>query len=412
MWKQNTGSLLVTGVPVARGRPAHIEHDDDFAQTVFDKGEVIRIHTPQGPFKRVHELMHAKHTDIKRSKRVYSGVRDEVKEITEDCKLHMRHWPWRSGATPSFVTDDYAKVIEAEVNEANERLAEEPALRGTWPDFAMRVRRVAVEYGMDRTNFSGKVKDAGFASEAQQRFAKKILNLVNSGKESQAAKLMQGVFMKPEPEDDRERFSSGEDDGSRSGIKRKAARGFATQPPMEIIELPHTVAIADAKIGYRRATSGSRLHRPSLRKPILPQRLFVRRTPREIQGTILVDASGSMGDWSQVKKWCEKAPFGTIAYYAGNGSSGKLFVYARNGKRAEKIVNPHMGGNTVDGPAMDWLMTQAKPRRMITDRGFCDVADSQEQVLRLELLERAGEIEVLDYAHDIEHASSGDEDDE
>jgi len=192
----------------------------------------------------------------------------------------------------------------------------------------------------------------------------------------------------------------GDGDGDiRGGVKTPARNGAAKQPPMEIIELPHTEPIPEAVVGYRRATSGARLHRSSLRKPVLPQRLFLRRTPREPAGTILVDASGSMGDWDQVRQWCEKAPFGTIAYYAGNGRGGKLFVYARDGKRAPEIVNPHMGGNTVDGPAMTWLLTQAKPRIMITDRGFCDAADSTLQVLRLENLERAGEIIVKDYAH-------------
>src|SRR4029077_3292808 len=123
-----------------------------------------------------------------------------------------------------------------------------------------------------------------------------------------------------------------------------------------------------------------------------------RRSPRQIDGTILVDASGSMGDFDQIKRWCELAPFGTIAYYAGNHRSGKLFVYARNGKRAREIEDPRLGGNTVDGPAMDWLMSQAKPRLMITDRGFCGADDSIAQVARLEHLERLGEITVKDYS--------------
>ena len=204
--------------------------------------------------------------------------------------------------------------------------------------------------------------------------------------------MLQTVFFPPQEEGDRpsdERF----------GVKNPAKNGKGKQPHMDIIELPHTECIPEAVRGYRRATSGSRLHRPSLRKPILPQRLFVRKTPREAGGTILVDASGSMGDWNEILQWCEKAPFGTIAYYAGNGRSGALYVYARNGKRAREIVNPHMGGNTVDGPAMDWLLTQAKPRLMITDRGFCDASDSEIQVYRLAELERRGEIKVLDYAH-------------
>lgn len=412
MWKQNTGSILVTGVPVERGRPAHIEHDNDEAHTDFDKsGKVERIHTPPDAFRRVHEMMHARNTDMKRARRQYKGVDETVWNIIEDCRIHMNHWPWRRRLTPDVIEQATKAYLDEETAKMVEALAEAPEKRGTFPDFGTRLRQATVRMGLGE-GFGEAIDNVGFATETQAKFARKILADVKNGREGKAARQVQAIFIPPREDGELPDGYWADDDGSRSGIKRGAARGYHTQPPMEIIELAHTEAIADAKISYRRATSGSRLHRPSLRKPVLPQRLFIRRTPREIGGTILVDASGSMGDWSQVKRWCEKAPFGTIAYYAGNGSSGKLFVYARNGRRAAKIVNPNMGGNTVDGPAMDWLMTQAKPRRMITDRGFCDVADSLEQVMRLELLERAGEIEVLDYAHDIEHAVADSDDDE
>ena len=107
-----------------------------------------------------------------------------------------------------------------------------------------------------------------------------------------------------------------------------------------------------------------------------------------------------MGGWDQVKEWCEKAPFGTIAYYAGDGRSRGMAVRLRSrrdagaGNRGARLHS----GNTVDGPAMDWLMSQEAPRIMVTDRKFCDVADSQAQILRLENLEARGEITVQDYS--------------
>jgi hypothetical protein len=167
---------------------------------------------------------------------------------------------------------------------------------------------------------------------------------------------------------------------------------------MDVIELPHTESIAEAVVGFRIATSGARIHRPALRKPILPQRLFIRRSAVEPAGTILIDASGSMGSWDQVAEWIRKSPFATVAYYAGDGSShGWLYVYARNGFRAAAIVPPDNSGNTVDGLAIDWLMKQEGPRIMVTDRGFCDAADSEAQKMRLARLERLGEITVANY---------------
>ena len=55
--------------------------------------------------------------------------------------------------------------------------------------------------------------------------------------------------------------------------------------------------------------------------------------------------------------------------------------------------------NTVDGPAIDWLLSQQGPYVMITDRGFCGSDDSEAQVHRLARLERQGKVAVHDYAH-------------
>jgi|SRR5215475_1947504 len=396
--KVNRGSILASGVPVERGRPVHIEREDDWSCTNINNrtGEVVTIETPQDLFRRAHEMMHARHTD-KTVLRQYerSGCNDFVYQIAEDCRLHMAHWPWHPSETPPEYRAAAFEEIAQQEKQVAEHLAEHPEDRGTWGDFASRMRICAVQHGLGE-EYS--VYEANFATRKQAEFAASVMAKLRRGKIAQAACDIQVAFFPPL---DLPPGSPGTGSGPRSGLKRPAQNGaLLKQPNMDVIELPHTVTIQDAVVGYRKATSGARLHRPSLRKPVLPQRLFIRRSRQEPQGTILVDASGSMGDWSQVKRWCEKAPFGTIAYYAGNGRKGWLYVYARNGKRAAKIVKPGGGGNTVDGPAITWLMSQAKPRLMITDRGFCDVADSQLQVMRLENLERMGEIKVLDYAHD------------
>jgi hypothetical protein len=231
--------------------------------------------------------------------------------------------------------------------------------------------------------------EVGF-TDREHDFARQLFLLIRQKHEGKAAQMLQIAFFPP----------NGVSNSRTPGPSRPGRQGSSRQLEMEIIELPHTEAIADAVVGTRIASSGPRLHRPALRKLVIPNRCFVRRSPQEPGGTILVDASGSMGDWKQVKQWCETAPFGTIAYYAGNGASkGKLFVYARDGFRAPQIVEPGYGGNTIDGPAMDWLMQQEAPRIMVTDRHFCDAADSYAQIMRLENLEARGEIIVVDYSH-------------
>jgi hypothetical protein len=306
------------------------------------------------------------------------------------------------------------KWLSAESREAKKHLAKHPEDRGTWPDWSYRLRQSAVKTGLsgyyDGRHFL--LRKAGFVDYEQKVLAIKALELIVNNKEKEAAEMMQRAFFgelterkthifKPPPGHD-PGDSDGEDvsPGGDEMDEDDACDSPGEQPKMDIVELEHVVRIEAAKVGYRRGTSGNRLHRPSLRKPVLPQRLFIKKNPTMPGGAILIDASGSMGDFDQIAKWCEAAPFGTIAYYAGhdNGSgAGQLFVYARNGRRALEIVEPDSRGNQVDGPAMDWLMQQPKPRIMVTDRGFCGAPDSVAQTVRLRQLEKRGEIVVKNY---------------
>jgi hypothetical protein len=375
-----------------RGDTRHIEHDDQTARVEFDgTGEISQLHTPQDAFRRVHELMHANRSYPERLEKQYSGIIEEVWNIAEDCYIHVHHWPWRNG-TPPDILNSARKFLRDEVKEAKVALATQPGLRGEWPDFAMRLRQTAIRMGLgEKRDIALNKSDFKFG---QCVLARRLLTYIMNGCEGEAAGIMQSVFFEPQKQND--------DDGKnghRTGKKNAPCDSHIVQPPMEVINLPLTEVIPDARIGYRRATSGARIHRPSLRKPILPQRLFMRRAAREAGGTILVDASGSMGDFSEVTRWIDKAPFGTIAYYAGGTHRGWLWICAKNGRRARNLEHPPACGNTVDGLAIDWLLSQTAPRVMITDRGFCGAPDSNDQVFRLARLERQGVVKVHDYAH-------------
>lgn len=395
MIKGHHSSLLSAGIPINRGIPEHVEHTDDMAFTEFDKsGRVVSIHTPRQILIRVHELMHARATDKRRYNRQYKGIRDTVVQITEDARIHIRAWPWRYN-TPKVVENAARAYVNEELQRCDAIVAEKPLARGMWADFATRFRAAAVLAGLDGGSYYDALDKVKFADKAQRNLAQSAIHTLRSGKkpkEGQVAAMLEAAFFPPLPEIDINM-------GAREACEKIGrASNRAGKITLEVIELEHSEHIADAKVGTRLARSGSRIHRPLLRRPVIPQRLFVRRTPIEAGGTILVDASGSMGDWDQVRQWCEKAPFGTIAYYAGANKNGWLFVYARNGRRASDIRPPPSGGNTVDGPAIDWLMQQPAPRIMVTDREFCGAPDSVAQVARLANLERAGEITVVDYS--------------
>ena len=404
---RETASMLVAGIPLKRGTPRHFEHDDEVAMTGFDAktGKVLEIHTPRDTMRRVHELMHARASDVKRAKRQYKGIKREVEEITEDCLIHVKHWPWRGRKTPQQIEGDVREYIAGDLVRADkcrqaiaDRTAKDPQ-GAAWANYALRLRAAAVLGGMSGYgDWYHSSIEVDF-TEKERALALRVFDLIERRREGKAAQLLQSVFFPPI-----EIGFVGGSGTALSGIsKAPGGNGDGQGVSMEIIELNHTEAISDAVVGIRIATSGPRLYRPALRKPVIPNRCFVRRSPQEPGGTILIDASGSMGNFDYIKGWCERAPFGTIAYYAGNGGSkGWLYVYARDGMRSREIVEPPSRGNTVDGPAMDWLMRQEGPRIMVTDKEFCDAIDSDAQVVRLENLEARGEIEVLNYNRDDE----------
>ena len=388
MERLNKNSMLVAAVPMSRGRPVHYENDEDNACCVIVGETVEAIHTPQQITKRVHEAaLHGCHTSMRRAKRQYKDIIPIVAQITEDVRLHMLKWQWPHGRTPEIIAKPTRELIEFERSEAD-RLNADPT-KGLWAPFAHRLRAYAMEYGLSPW------ADAGYKDKHEDRLFREVRDLIRRKKEGEAARLLQTAFFPPPPPPPPPPPKSPQS----SKRKPKDEPGKRRDIKMEVIELAHTVPISNAETGERLSASGPRIDRRMLRRPVLPVRCFTRRRPTEPGGTILIDASGSMGDWEQVQQWCETAPFATVAYYAGYSRGGQLIVYAREGYRAPEIMPPIGRNNVIDGPALDWLMKQEGPRIMITDREFCGAHDSIAQRIRLANLENAGEIEVRDYSN-------------
>lgn len=93
-------------------------------------------------------------------------------------------------------------------------------------------------------------------------------------------------------------------------------------------------------------------------------------------GTILCDASGSMGyDDSDIERIMSTAPAATIAFYSGHhsgaGPAGNIVIAAKNGKAASvhDTYQALAGGNNfIDGPALRWLAKQEGPRIWVSDQ--------------------------------------------
>ena len=398
-------TFLQAAIPANRGPAAHIERRDRFAMTRFAQdGTVTEIHTPQATLQRIHEVMHARHSDPTAISS-YPNVIKEVSEIIEDCRLHMTKWPWESGQTPPTIRSNVMRAVNEELIEIHKQLdPKEP--ESIYPSFATRLRTAAVHEGVGNPGKFNELFKAAKGDDGQQRrFARQILNLIRQGHHALAAKLVQKAFFDiEEPPDYQTRKVKPSRAEREDGMQMEQEEGEVADdgiPDMEIVELPLTESTINPMDGYRMATSGARIYRPALRRPVLPQRLFIKRTAMEPTGAVLFDASGSMGvNRDVLLDCCRRVPMATIAFYTSedyDGDKGYLYVFAKDGLRATHINSCLIdGGNSVDGKALDWLMRHEGPKLFVTDREFCGSSDSYAQYLRLQRLERLGEVTVYE----------------
>lgn len=94
-------------------------------------------------------------------------------------------------------------------------------------------------------------------------------------------------------------------------------------------------------------------------------------------GSVVVDISGSMGlSPDQVYEFVLACPGATIAQYSGSGETGELVVVAHKGRIAPRhLIGKSQGGNVVDGPALEWVARQPKPRVWVSDTQVTGVHD-------------------------------------
>lgn len=118
----------------------------------------------------------------------------------------------------------------------------------------------------------------------------------------------------------------------------------------------------------------------------IPVRLFKRRritTEGGIGGTILIDASGSMGIKDEaLDELMTLCPMGSIAYYDGQDGTprdkGDIVVVAERGRQCDLKTVPvghggrpvRHGDNIADLQGMQWMMTHPKPWYYLTDGQF------------------------------------------
>jgi hypothetical protein len=410
----------------------------DFARD----GRVLAIHTPPDPLVRVHEMMHTKHTipDVR------FGTHPNVQQIIEDCRLHLDHWPWRDGNTPEIISnaalaqlaleqDTIAKSIAADAKMTTEKRGEA---------FGCAMRDMVAKRAID-----GKRVWPAWLSGTEKLIARQMWDAMSLGDYDKAAALYEKTFFGPPPKEAEEESGSGKGDESEDGesdsmtdseegddeseaekkrkareakAKAKAAKkakddikrekGGSTRsraPKATVCTLddkgPFTDPCGDPNEGWALATTGSRIYRPALRRPVLPQRIFMKRRPVQPGGAIIIDASGSMRlGADDIIAIIDNAPMATVALYSGNDNEyapvGTIFVVSKDGFRRDRdsvvaYVNGRMHGNSIDLEAIEWLLQQGGPRTMVTDKVFCGSQYNSIAYAKLGEAERVGDITTV-----------------
>jgi hypothetical protein len=104
---------------------------------------------------------------------------------------------------------------------------------------------------------------------------------------------------------------------------------------------------------------------------------------------VLIDASGSMQlESKDLKEILHNAPGCTVGVYSGNNVDGVLRILAQAGRQVDErwITAPAGGANVIDGPALQWLSKQPKPRIWVSDGQVTGKNDCSGAVNHLECL--------------------------
>lgn len=129
---------------------------------------------------------------------------------------------------------------------------------------------------------------------------------------------------------------------------------------------------------YARKSTDSGTAPYEVSRVLTDQKVFRESRPT-IKGSVLIDGSGSMGLTSEeIIKICSEIPGAVIGVYCGSTDWGRLIIAAVNGRIVdfETLQSLRPGGsNVVDGPALEWLMTQPRPRVWVSDGHVTGVGD-------------------------------------
>lgn len=347
---------------------------------------------------RTHEILHARHTNNAKLKRC--KFQPLVENAFEDARVHYKYWPQDVGTDMNrSLNRDCLAVALLDLHE----IVTHPPTKFNWNSSILTlVRSMAILRGLG----------IEFPKKLLQRlkaiYGEHILNrlwrAVEAASRADVVKKMKEVMADiescciPEPADPErpKRLRPGGRPGRKVDVEMEVYDPPKTAPcvPMKcrkIVLRPY-----GGRINYGRL--------PQFVTSFDTSKLFLHRPTMEgFKGTIVIDASGSMGVSDvRLARLCRRLPGALVAYYSDwcepeyGKTAGTLVVYARGGRRISDAEGApkHGGGNDVDAAGIEWLLNQPGPHVLVTDEGFCGGWEGQSMRARA-LLRANPEVRVI-----------------
>jgi len=313
--------------------------------------------------------------------------------LAQDCTSPIYHKRDERfvGRVPAMFFDDAAKIVKNKELKARDRLmyavSLAVAMRSTaWlsqediPDYARDIAVKAVNLGQIWSGTAAGITKRGVADTTQN-----IMRLIPSEEELKEIEGTEKEKFSWNPEEENGEEAEGDEDKPEEGRgspdtkdtdpieKAERKKNEAVWGPLEIIKPPltETRRLKEAfKANKFLRDTGKRIVR--LNRALTDGKVFRGSRKKSQAGTILIDASGSMGLTAEMIETLVLGSPGTmVAFYEGadrGDSGGYVKVVAANGKVASaEQMRTYIGGNGVDGPALEWLGRQQGPRVWVSD---------------------------------------------
>jgi hypothetical protein len=368
--------------------------------TRYENGKVVSLIIPapsraQERTIRIHELIHAQRQVL--PKRINKQRAQSIEyQAIMDVLVHTRDWP---ANLPQRANRDAmcTALQNLRTTLIQPNLTTDPDIWNVAVLVSIRALAIANSCGSARHLAP---VNAMLAKIGGERFGRALQDIIDTAqrrnKQKTAEEMLRRLLLdkKGLPIDDKR--PGRKEGGNKIG-------GTRSNPPFEIINLPHTAECSPEGCGTRAASSGPRLILRRVPRALLTGSTggLFRRPVRQLGGTVLIDASGSMNANADIlQAICLAAPACTIAYYCGSSMHGKLFVFARQGRRFAGTHLPHpYRGNECDLQAMRWLLQEENyPKYIVTDKGFRGGApgSAEAALLLLDRALRAKQVQVID----------------